>query len=104
MVPKTRCWSGWCIASDGRKHTSLSRSLCKRSPCWLSEVNYALVCLLLGRQPGAIRAARKAGASWQQVALAIGTTAEQACVDYLAHHEHTTTNPLATSSTTAHEC
>lgn len=51
--------------------------------------NYTLVRMLLARQPQALRAARHAGASWQQIAAAAGTTAEQACADYLAHSQHT---------------
>jgi hypothetical protein len=47
--------------------------------------NYKLIRLLIALQSHAIRTARKAGASWQQIAMAIGTTAEQACAEYLAH-------------------
>ena len=51
--------------------------------------NHQLTTLLLGRQSHATRAARKAGASWHQIATATGTTAEQACADCLAHAQHT---------------
>lgn len=50
--------------------------------------NHELASLLLAAQGHAIRAARKAGLTWQQIATAIGTTAEQACADYLARIEH----------------
>jgi hypothetical protein len=47
--------------------------------------NYELIRLLIALQGHAIRTARKVGASWQQIAMAIGMTAEQACAEYLAH-------------------
>jgi hypothetical protein len=50
--------------------------------------NHQLTTLLLDGQGQAIRAARKAGASWDQIATATGTTTEQACADCLAHAEH----------------
>lgn len=65
------------------------------------RANHQLARLLITWQPDAIRAARKTGATWQQIATAIDTTAEQACANYLAHHEHlphtTATNTTNTS-------
>ena len=51
--------------------------------------NHQLSTWLLGGQGPAIRAARQAGASWQQIATATETTAEQACADWLAHTQPT---------------
>lgn len=50
--------------------------------------HHQLITLLLGGQGHAVRAARKAGASWHQIATATGTAVEQACADCLAHAEH----------------
>ena len=46
--------------------------------------NHQLATLLIEWQGDAIRAARHAGASWNQIATATGTTAERACADCLA--------------------
>ena len=62
--------------------------------------NHELISLLEAGQSHAIRAARKTGASWQQIATATGTTAEQACADCLAHLDHA--NPTTTTSTATH--
>ncbi|MGH4012341.1 MAG: hypothetical protein ACREX8_01520 [Gammaproteobacteria bacterium] len=45
--------------------------------------NHELTSLLIGWQWHAVRAAREHGASWQQIAHALDTTAEQARSDFL---------------------
>ena len=54
--------------------------------------NHHLATLLVEWQGHALRAARQAGASWQQIATATGTTAEQACAACLAHTEYVNLN------------
>lgn len=49
--------------------------------------NYELASLLTGWQWHAVRSARAAGASWQEIAAATNTTSEQARVNYLDHIE-----------------
>lgn len=72
------------------------RALVEVKPLDALVANHELVRLLLALQPHAIRAARKAGASWHQIATAIDTTAEQACVDCLAHTGTPTATPART--------
>jgi hypothetical protein len=83
-------------AGDARRVATVLQALSTVAvvePLDALAANHQLVGLLLGRQPQAIRTARHAGASWQQIAAAIGTTAEQACAAYLAHQQHTTPHP-----------
>ena len=54
--------------------------------------NHHLATLLVAWQGHAIRAARQAGASWQQIATATGTTTEAACAACLAHTDHVNLN------------
>jgi len=80
-------------AGDARRVATVLQALSTVAvvePLDALAANHQLIGLLVGRQPQAIRAARHAGASWQQVAAAIGTTAEQTCADYLAHQQHIT--------------
>lgn len=69
------------------------------SPRARDVANHQLTTLLIEWQGDAIRAARHAGASWNQIATATGTTAEQACADCLAHTEHVMLNTEVPTAT-----
>ena len=76
---------------DADRVQTLTRSLnavAVVGPLDALAANHELASLLLASQGHAIRAARKAGVTWQQIATAIGTTAEQACADCLARIQH----------------
>jgi hypothetical protein len=68
--------------------------------------DHTLATLLLRRQQNDTQAAREAGATWQQIATATGTTIEQACANYLGHTEqprapHPPDTPPPSPTTTA---
>ena len=84
--------------------TALTRALDAMAtvePLNALAANYELIRLLSVLQGHALRTARKAGASWQQIAMAIGTTAEQACAEYLAHPPQAARNTDTKASITS---
>lgn len=73
-------------AGDTDRADQLRRGLALEpdaAPLDALAANHELTRLLRGWQWHAIRAAREAGAGWEQIGIALGTTAEQARADYL---------------------
>ncbi|HSV67107.1 MAG TPA: hypothetical protein VLJ59_14500 [Mycobacteriales bacterium] len=64
--------------------------------------NHELITLLSGWQWHAIRDAREHGATWQQIAQALGTTPEQAHTGYLARIEEAERYASPHNDTTRH--
>jgi hypothetical protein len=75
---------------DARSTEFLQRELAETTETTALDAlaaNYELASLLTGWRWHAVRSARAAGATWQEIAAATNTTTEQARANYLDHIE-----------------
>jgi len=93
--------------ADAEGNTERAKLFCDRlarephvEPLQALAANHELTSLLRGWQWHAVRAAREAGASWIEVAKALGGTVEQARADYLGHIERAERHNLGLTDTT----